>query len=113
MAPREHLGGHFGISGAPWNFIFAPRDHLGGPWEQHDGHEVGNNRKLVDLGVISGPLYVSLLDTKWVNIICISRLGSRSFFYQFLTRMFDVWDFQIVFFALKVLQKSTLHENRV
>ena len=67
LAPREHLGepfwhlgstlgGHFGTSGAPWEAILAPRDHPEGPWEQQHGHEVANDRILVDFGVISGPI---------------------------------------------------------
>ena len=48
------LGSHFGISGARWEAILGPWDHPGGPWEQQDGHEVANNRILVDLGMISG-----------------------------------------------------------
>ena len=53
------MGGHFGISGAPWEAILALRDHPGGPWEQQDGHEVVNNKIFVDFGVISGRVYVS------------------------------------------------------
>ena len=39
LAPREHLrepgstlDGHFGVSDAPWEVIFALRDHPGGPY---------------------------------------------------------------------------------
>ena len=42
----------------------APRDNLGGAWEQQDGHEVANNRILVDLGGISGPIYVGFSGPK-------------------------------------------------
>ena len=59
------LGGHFGTSGAPWEVILIPRDHPGGPWEQQDGHEVANDRILVDFGVISGFLYVGFSDPKF------------------------------------------------
>ena len=52
LAPRETLGCHFGISGAPWAVILAPQEHLGGTWEQQDGLEVVNNRIFVDLGMI-------------------------------------------------------------
>ena len=62
--PGSTSGDHFGISGAPWEAILALRDHPGGPWEQQDGHEVANNRILVDLGVISGPVYVGFSDPK-------------------------------------------------
>ena len=50
MAPRDHFGCPFCISGAPWDPILALRDHPGGPWEQQDGHEVVNNRILSVLG---------------------------------------------------------------
>ena len=60
LASREYLGGHFSTSETPWDVILTVRDHPGGPWEQQDGHEVANNRMLVDLGVISGLVYVSL-----------------------------------------------------
>ena len=67
LEPFWHLGttfgGNFGISGAPWEAILAPWDHPGGPWEQQDGHEVVNDRILVDLGVIPGPVYVNF----WVR----------------------------------------------
>ena len=70
FAPREHLegpfwhfgstmGSYFGVSEAPWEAILAPRDHPGGPWEQQDAHEVANNRMFVDLGMISGLVFVS------------------------------------------------------
>ena len=70
FSPREHLGKqfwqlgttmgtHFGISGAHWEAIFAPRDKLGGPWGQQGGRGVARHRILVDLVVISGPVYVS------------------------------------------------------
>ena len=49
------LGDHFGTSGTPWEAILAP----GGPWEQQDGHEVVNDRILIDFGMISGLVYVS------------------------------------------------------
>ena len=40
------------------------------------------------------------------------RLVSKSFFNRFLNPHFDVRVFQIVVFALDVLQKSTFHGNR-
>ena len=40
----------------------------------------------------------------------IFKLVCRSFVYQFLTRIIDVWDFQIVVFAWKVLQKYVFME---
>ena len=75
FAAREHfgepilhlgstLGGHFGVSGAPWEVILAHRNHPGGPWEQRDGAEVANNRILVDFGVISGFVYVYFWSSK-------------------------------------------------
>ena len=63
MASREHLGGHFGTSGAPWEAILAPRDHPGRPREEQDGHEVANDGIFVDFGMISGPVSVSF----WVQ----------------------------------------------
>ena len=68
------LGGHFGVSGAPWEAILAPRDH---PWEQQDGHEVANDRILVDLGMISGLVSVSFWDSECVFFLTV-RLVSRS-----------------------------------
>ena len=62
------LGGYFGTSGAPWEAVLAPRDHPGGPWEQQDGFEVVNNRILVDLGIISGHVYVSFFGFKMLEI---------------------------------------------
>ena len=70
FAPREHLGrpfwhlgstlvSHFGVSEAPWDAILALRDHPGRPWEQQVRYEVENNGICVDLGVISGRVYVS------------------------------------------------------
>ena len=123
FAPRDHLGepfwhlwstlgGHFGVSGAPWEAILALRDRPGRPWEQQDGNEVANNRILVDLGVISGPVYGSLWASKCFKIHFMFRLVSRSFSYRFLIRIFEVWDFQIVVFAWKVLRNSTVHGNR-
>ena len=64
------LGGHFGVSRAPWEAILAPRDHPGGPWEQQDGHEVANNRIFVDVGLISRPVYVSFWASKCVLELC-------------------------------------------
>ena len=58
------LGGHFGTSGAPWEAILTPQDHTGAPWEQQDGHEVANNRILVDLGMISGPVCVGFFKSQ-------------------------------------------------
>ena len=94
------LGGHFGALGALREVIFALRDHFGGPWEQQDGHEVANNRIFVDFGVISGLVSVSFWGSKCVIFFFISD------------SIFDAWDFQIVVFAWKVLQKSSFHENR-
>ena len=106
------LGSHFGVSGARWDAMLAPRDHPGGPWEQQDGHEVANNRIFVDLGVISGPVSCSFWCSKCVKFHFIFRLVSRSSFYRFLTRIIDVWDFQIVVVAWKVLQNLTFHGSR-
>ena len=71
---------YFDILGVPWEAILAPRDHPGGPWEQQDGHEVANDRILVEFGVTSGPVYVSFWDSKCVKNLFIFRLASRSFF---------------------------------
>ena len=56
------MGGHFNLSGAPWGAILALRDHPGGPWEQQDGHEVANNRIIVDFGVTPGFMSVSFFE---------------------------------------------------
>ena len=84
------LGGHFSTSGAPWGTILAPRDHAGGPWEQQDGVEM--------------VVYRILLDFRGDFGTCLFGLVSRSFFYRFLNRHFDAWDFQIEIFAVRVLQ---------
>ena len=49
--------------------ILAFRDHSGGPWEQEDGHEVANNRILVDFELISGLVYVSFGTSQCVKIV--------------------------------------------
>ena len=85
------MDGHFGVSGGPWEAILA--------WEQQDGHEVANNRMFVDFGVISGLAYISFWVSKFVNNRFIFRLVSRSSFYRFLIRIFEVCDFKIVVFA--------------
>ena len=108
FATREHLGrlfwhlgstlgGHFSISGAPWEAMLAPRAHPGG---------LVNDRIFVDFGVISGLAYFSFSGSKCLEIRFIFKLVSRLSFYRFLTRIFDVWDFQIAVFEWKVLQKS-------
>ena len=123
LSPREHLrgpfwhlgstlGSHFDLSGAPWKAILALREHPGGAWGQQDGHEVARHRIFIDVGVISGPVSVSFSGSKCVKHIFAVRLVSRSFFYRFLTRISDVWDFQFFVFAWNVLQKSTFHGNR-
>ena len=57
----------------------TPRDHPGGPWEHQDGHEFANNRIVVDFEVIFG-----------ICLCFIFMLVSRSFFYRFLIRIFDL-----------------------
>ena len=54
--------------GAPWGAILAPRDHPGGPWEQQDGHEVANDKIVVDFGLISGRVFVSFWNAKYVFV---------------------------------------------
>ena len=71
------LGRDFGISGAPWEAILASRDHPGGPWEQQDGHEVANNRILVDFGLISGPVYVGFWSSKCVFLLFLVLFTGR------------------------------------
>ena len=54
------MGSSFGILEAPWEAVLAPRDHPGGAWEQQqDEQEVANDRILVDLGMILGPVSIS------------------------------------------------------
>ena len=74
------MGGRFGVSEAPWDAIPALRDHPGGPWGQQDGHEVANDRIFVDLGEISGPVYISFWGSKCVKHLFMFRLVSRSSF---------------------------------
>ena len=90
----------------------APQDHPGRPWEQQDGLEVLDNMILLDLRVILGRVYVSFWNSKYLKIHFVFGLASRSFFYRFLTRNFNVWDFQIKMFASNALQKSTFDGNR-
>ena len=111
LAPPEHLGGHFDTLGAPWEAILAPRDYPGGPWEQQDGFEVVNNRICVDLGVMIGRVYAVFRDKNAYKSRFCFELVSRSFFNGFLTQNVDVWDFQIVVFAWKVLHKLTFQGN--
>ena len=61
---RSTLGSHFGVSEALWEAIFALRDQPRGPWEQQDGHEVANDRIFVDLGMISGLIYLGFSGPK-------------------------------------------------
>ena len=74
---------NFGVSGGPGDAILAPRDHPERPWEQQDGHEVGRHRILVDIGVISGPVYVSCYGSKCIKCLYIFGLLARSFFTAF------------------------------
>ena len=107
------LGCRFDTSRAPRDAILAPRNHPGGPWEQQDGPEVANNRIFFDFGMIWGPVYISFWKQKCFETCFLFKLVSRSSSHRFLTRIFDVWDLQIVVFALSVLQKSTFHEKCV
>ena len=75
------MDSHFGVSGAPWEAILAPRNYPGGPWEQQDGPEVASNRIFIDLGMISGLLYVSFWNSKYIKYRVIFRLASRSSFH--------------------------------
>ena len=62
FAPREHLGKPFWHLGSTLGGHFRTSDHPGGPWEQQDGHEVANNRIVVDFGVIPTLVSVSFGD---------------------------------------------------
>ena len=68
-----------------------------------------NDRIVVDFELILGVVYVSfggqMLKDSFSCWACF-----RSFFYRFLTRNFDAWDFQIEVFALKVFQNSIIVE---
>ena len=61
-APFAFPGLQFGSLGASFLTFWEPFWYLGttleDPWEQSDGHEVANDRIFVDLGVISGFVYV-------------------------------------------------------
>ena len=102
------MGGDFGISEAPWEVILSPRDHPGGPWEQQDGHEVANDRILVDFELIAGLVYVGFLIPKCIKNVCL--LGF--FVVAISDSIFDVLEFKIVVFALKVLHKPLFHGHR-
>ena len=71
--------GHFGTSGAPREAILAPRDHHGDPWEEQDGHQVANNRIFVDLGLISGPVYICFSGPECLTNCFIVRFVSVLF----------------------------------
>ena len=67
LGRRDQFGEPFWHLGSTLGAILAPGDHPGGPWEQQDGHEVANNRIFVDFGMISGPVYVSFWNSKYVK----------------------------------------------
>ena len=77
------MGSHFGISEALGEAILAPRDHPGGPWEQQAGHEVANDRILVDFGVISGSVFVSFWSSKYVILFLFLGLFLNHIFIDF------------------------------
>ena len=78
---------------------------------KQDGLEVVKNRIFVDFGMIFD-LFMSVVWDRNVKKIGLFKLVPKSFLYRFLTRDFDVWDFQNVVSAWKVLQKPTFHGNR-
>ena len=78
------LGGHFGISGAPWEAILAPRDHTGKRWDEQDGHEVANDRLLVDFGMICGVYLYRFFGSKMLKNRFVFKLAFMSFFQRFL-----------------------------
>ena len=82
----------------------APRDHPGGPWEQQHGHEVANDRIVIDFGMISGLVYVSFWNSK-----CFKN----RFMFELVSTFSRRLRIQIIVFALKALQKSTFHGNIV
>ena len=90
----------------------APRDQLGGPWEKPDGLEMVVYRIFFDFGFILGLVCMSFLISRKLHISYFDGLVSRSYFYRFLNRNVDAWDFQVEVFARKVLHKSTFHGNR-
>ena len=95
----EILGDHFSTLGAPWGTILAPRGHPGRLWEQQDGLEAVNNKIFADLGMISGPVCVSFWISKYLKMHFCSGVLPGCYFYRFLIRNFNVWDFQIKVFA--------------
>ena len=112
LALREHLGEPFWHFGSTSGSHFGTWDYAGGPWEQQEGHEVAHHRVFVDLGMISGLVYVGFSGPKCFKYRFIFRFVSMLFVYRFLTRFFDVWDFQIVVFAWNLLHKSFFRGNR-
>ena len=79
---------------------------------KQDGHEVANKMIFVDFTMISGRVYVGFSGPKCFKKRLFFKFVSTIFLWRFLTRVFDVWDFQIVVFAWKVLRKSFFRGNR-
>ena len=80
MAPGEHLGWPFLRLGSTLGGL---RNHPGGPWEHQDGPEFANNKSLVDFGVISGFLHVSIWSSKCIKSRFIFSLLSGHIFIDF------------------------------
>ena len=99
------VGNHFSTSGAPSVAIWAPRGHPGRPWGQQDGRKMVVYRIFSDFGVILGPVYIRFLISRSLEFRFVFRACFQVFFYRSRNRHIDVRDFQIVAFAMKVLQK--------
>ena len=86
-APLSYLRLPFAKLGASflaaWGTILAPREHLGRPCEQQDEHERVQNRIFIDLRLILGPRFYSLLGSEawnffffraWFQVTCCTNL---------------------------------------
>ena len=58
----------------------AAWDHPGGPWEQQKGFEVVFYRILLDFGVLLGPVYISFLISRKLNLHFVVGLVCGPFF---------------------------------
>ena len=76
-------GDHFGSSGASQGAISEPRDRSGGPWERQDGRKVVRKRICIDFGVLLGPVYISSLRSRSLNVHFVRACFQVVFFVDF------------------------------
>ena len=88
-----------------------------------DGLEIEVYKILFDFGVIGGPAYISFLNSRSLRFHFSLGFVSSSFYYRYLNRKFDAWDFQnrgfrkeciakIDFSRKSFLMNSRVHFNR-